>query len=155
MSRTFVSSFMLGFTCLVMAGSSADAQQLVLSGPLGIQGEISADGDINANANVNLNGDNSVITSSDFSISQTYTAEKSGNVSGTASHTVELGYFDFCALTEVYIAGQDDKSTDIGECKVYPNTSSFWHLEARVGGNTDKVECSAICLKLPFAQPLQ
>lgn len=116
-------------------------QAIVSPGPLAVDGDASAN-------NFNL-GDK--IRSDQFSVIKSQMASVNGNVSGTVFTSKDLGAQTFCGLSYVYIAGEDNSSTDTGECVVTRDTTSGkWTLTALAGGKTDKVSCVAYCMSLPM-----
>lgn len=111
-------------------------QTIVVPGPLAI------DGDATAN-NLNLAGK---IRSSQFTVTQS-----SQVVAPGSSSTTDLGAQTFCALSQVYIAGEDNHSSDTGACDVSLNTTTNkWTLSATLGGETNQVKCTAYCMSLPI-----
>lgn len=113
----------------------AQSQTIVVPGPLAVEGDVTAN-------NVNLSGK---IRSNQFTVTQ------SSQVIAPGTTSADLGAQTFCALSQVYIAGEDNHSSDTGACDVSLNTTtSKWTLTATLGGETNQVKCTAYCMSLPI-----
>lgn len=161
-------AFVFGIHVLPVAGV-AQAQDITISGPLEVQqslsvegsadlqGRVTIDGNATVNDNLTVDGDLTVDGAIDtpyFQIGFSEVASVDGNVSGggTATDSETVDSADFCALSYVYIAGEDKGSSDIGACQVTRSSSNAlsWTVTATVGNDTDLVECQMVCLELPF-----
>lgn len=141
-NRNAYRTIMFASAIAVAAWSQTALGQTVVSA-----GPVAVDGDASVN-NINL-GDK--IRSYQFAVSKSQMASVNGNVSGTAMSSRELGVQTFCGLSYVYVAGEDNSSTDTGECVVARDTTSGkWTLTALAGGKTDLVKCIAYCMSLPM-----
>lgn len=154
---------------IAVVASPASAASLNIKGDLQVQGDgAQAAGNLTANGNGTVNGTLTVqgsmsvagsgTVANDLEVGrntnlkrfiETYTLITSSQQS---TKTKPMGAWDLCFLSEVTMAGIDDKSSSSASCVInvsqgYQATRPNWTLQSVSGNsNVDNVACSSTCI---------
>lgn len=132
-------------------GTASSPGNLTVNGDLSSK-SIRADGNVGATGNLSVSGTLTTDRNAFGFLAYYYLELYEGDDS---EESCDLGAWDLCILSQVGITGQDDHSSDVGQCKVTVSDSikntaltarPRWQLWIHLGSEVDNVRCAAICL---------